>query len=252
MTRSHRQETIIRALRSGQELSATNLAELTGVSAITIRRDLAELETAGLVRRTHGGAVRTMQRGNPLPFDARHREALDAKTRLAGAVSGLIADDESVIIDNGTTCYAVALRLAGRPLTALALSLHAASALASVPGCEVIIPGGPVETDSLACRGTQVLDTLRAMRVDVAVLGACSASPVAGLTSTSLEDARIKRASIDAATRRILVATADKLTRSSSFVFGDAAELTQLVTTADASDDVLDAYRAASVDVIAV
>lgn len=242
----------MRALRSGQEISVANLAQLGGVAAVTIRRDLAELEAAGLLRRTHGGAVRTMQRGNPLPFEDRHREALDQKTRLAAAVAALVNDYESVIIDNGTTCYTVALRLAGRPITALALSLHVAGALAAVPGCEVVIPGGTVETDSLACQGTQVLDTIRSMRVDVAILGACSASPVAGLTSTSLEDARIKRAIIDSATRTILVATADKLIRSSSFKFADPQELTHLVTTSDAPADALAVYRADDVDVTAV
>lgn len=242
----------MRALRSGQVISVASLSELAGVSPVTVRRDLAELEAAGLLRRTHGGAVRTMQRGNPLPFEVRHREGLDEKSRLAAGVSALIADGESVIVDNGTTCYAVALQLAGRPITALALSLHAATALAAVPGCEVIVPGGTVETDSLACTGTQVLEAIRAMRVDTTILGACSASPLAGLTSTSLEDSRIKRAAIDSAARRILAVSADKLTRSSSFKFGDPAELTHLVTTTDAPEDVLCLYRDEAVDVITV
>lgn len=242
----------MRALRSGQVISVASLSELAGVSPVTVRRDLVELEAAGLLRRTHGGAVRTMQRGNPLPFELRHREGLDEKTRLAAGVSALVADYESVIVDNGTTCYAVALQLAGRPITALALSLHAATALAAVPGCEVIVPGGTVETDSLACTGTQVLEAIRAMRVDTTILGACSASPLAGLTSTSLEDARIKRAAIDSAARRILAVSADKLTRSSSFKFGEPAELTHLVTTADAPEDVLSLYRDEAVEVVTV
>lgn len=242
----------MRALQSGQVISVGGLSELTGVSSITVRRDLAELEAAGLLRRTHGGAVRTMQRGNPLPFEIRHREGHDEKTRLALGVAALVADDESIIVDNGTTCYAVALQLAGRPLTALALSLHAATALAAVPGCEVIVPGGAVETDSLACVGTQVLEAVRAMRVDTTILGACSASPLAGLTSTSHEDARIKRAAINAATRRILAVNADKLTRSSSFKFADPGELTHLVTTTDAPEAVLSLYRDDAVEVITV
>ena len=76
-----------------------SLSEITGASAVTIRRDLTELEALGLLRRTHGGAVRTLQRGNPQPFSARHREELDDKTRLADAVAQLIAEDESVIVD---------------------------------------------------------------------------------------------------------------------------------------------------------
>ena len=242
----------MRALRTGQEISVANLSEVTGVSSVTTRRDLADLEAAGLLRRTHGGAVRTMQRGNPQPFAARHRDELDEKTRLAGAAAQLVADDESVIVDNGTTCYAVALRLAGRPLTTLALSLHAAAALAAVPGCEVVVPGGTVQTDSLACTGTQVLETIRSMHVDVTILGACSASPLTGLTSTSLEDARIKRAAIDAASRRVLVVSAEKLTRTSSFTFGGPHDLTHLVTTRNAPEELLSRYRDDAVEVLTV
>ncbi|SDU86553.1 DNA-binding transcriptional regulator of sugar metabolism, DeoR/GlpR family [Microlunatus sagamiharensis] len=175
----------MRAPRGGQEISVASLSEVTGVSSITIRR------------------------------------ASPTWRRPACSAAQLVADDESVIVDNGTTRYAVALRLAGRPLTTLALSLHAAAALAAVPGCEVVVPGGTVETDSLACTGTQVLETIRSMHVDVTVLGACLASPLTGLTSTSLKDARVKRAAIDAATRRrVLVVSADKLTRTSSFRLG--------------------------------
>src|SRR6185369_10645980 len=50
------------------------------------------------------------------------------------AAAALISDYDSLIIDNGTTCHAVAQELAGRPVTALCLSLHAAAALAAVPG----------------------------------------------------------------------------------------------------------------------
>lgn len=218
------------------------LVELTGASAVTIRRDLAELELHGSLSRTHGGARQAFRRGSPLPFSARLGSDQESKVALAEVAAGLVDDHESVIIDNGTTCFEVARCLAGRPITALALSLHAAAALASRPGAYVTVPGGPVETDSLAMTVAGV-EAVRAMRADIAIVGACSASATHGLTSTTFEDAELKRAVIRAASRIVLVASADKLVRSSTFRFAGPADLDHLVTTKDASEDVLEMFR---------
>lgn len=225
-----------------REVSVSDLAELTGVSAVTIRRDLVDLEAHGALTRTHGGARQAPKRGNPQPFSVRLENDVADKEALAEVAAGLVEDHDSVIVDNGTTCAAVARRLAGRPVTALALSLHAAAALASRPGAYVTVPGGPVETDSLAMT-VGGLTAVRAVRADVAVLGACSASASHGLTSTTYEDAELKRAVIQASSRVVLVASADKLTRSSTFQFARPDELTHLVTTRGAPDDLLDVFR---------
>lgn len=229
-----------------------HLAELTGVSAVTIRRDLVDLEAHGALRRVPGGAARTVKHGEHVPFSLRIGEDRDLKARLATAAAELIADYESVIIDNGTTCYAVAQELSGRALTALCLSLHAAVALGSTPGATVIIPGGPVEPDTLAMMGSQAVDAVRHMRADALVLGACSASASRGLTSDLYEDALIKQAGIESSTRRILVTVADKLTRTSNFRFGAPADLTHLVITDDAPPDLLSLFRDEGVEVILV
>lgn len=243
---------ITRSLQTSGTLRVEQLAELTGVSPVTIRRDLADLEAHGNVKRVPGGASRTMKRGEAVPFGMRVAEDRERKAELAAAVAPLISDYESVIIDNGTTCYTVAQELAGRPLTVLALSLHAAVALAGIPGCTVITPGGPVENDTLALTGHQTIDAVRNMRADVLVFGTCSASAERGLTSTLYEDAQIKQAALRSANRRILVTIADKLSRASNFHFGDPSDLTHLVTTADAPPEMVELFSSEGVEVILV
>ncbi len=229
-------------------MRVTDLVELTGASPVTVRRDLVELESLGAISRTHGGVRPAFSRGSPLPFSARLESDLDAKQALAEVAAGLVDDHESIIVDNGTTCLEVARCLAGRPVTALALSLHAAAALGSRPGAYVTVPGGPVETDSLAMTAGG-LEVIRDVRADVAVLGACSASSTHGLTSTTYEDAALKRAVIRASSRTILVAGAEKLSRSSTFRFGEPDDLTHLVTTKDAADDLLALFTDAGVSI---
>lgn len=128
MEREQRHKVIMRTIDRPGITRIDALTELTGVSAVTIHRDLVELEQAGFLARTHGGAKRVPKRGTPQPFAVRQAEDREAKRILAQATAQLIADDEAVIFDNGTTCQAVAQELAGRPITALCLSLHSAVA----------------------------------------------------------------------------------------------------------------------------
>jgi DeoR/GlpR family transcriptional regulator of sugar metabolism len=247
--RSLRHKLIVQSVRTGGHLRIAQLAELTGSSAVTIRRDLVELEAHGSVRRTHGGAARAAKFGEEVPYRIRVGEEQQAKADLAEAAAALINDYDSLIIDNGTTCHAVALELAGRPVTALCLSLHVAGALASVPGARVIVPGGPVEPDTLALYGSQAVDAVRNISADILLLGACSVSATRGLTAVSYEDAEIKKASIQAASKTILVATGAKLNQTSNFRFGAPTDVTHLITTRDADYEVQAAFRAAGVQV---
>lgn len=245
---------IIRAL-GPQPMSVRHLADLTGCSAVTIRRDLADLEGQGLLKRVHGGAVAVDRRGTPMPYAARAAEHARAKAAIARVVSDLVEDDESIVLDNGSTMVAIADELAGRPITAMCLSLRVASALSrpsagdALSPTAIATPGGAVTGESLQYGGASCVEALDGFRADVAVLGACSASPAHGLSVTTSEDARIKRAILASSAHVILAATGDKLSRTSSFRFGSLEQVDDLVTTADVPDAALHEIRAAGVRV---
>lgn len=251
MERSERQRAIIRAVDSGRR-SVADLAELTGISAVTIRRDLSELSAQGVLRRVRGGAAPVINRGEPYPFPLRIASATAEKAALAHAAAALIEPGMSVLIDNGTTALAVATELSGRGVTALALSLHAAAALASRPGNEIIVPGGVVHEGDLAFMGASAVDAVREMRFDYAVIGACAADPATGLTVARSDDAAVKRAALVSARRAILVATTDKFERTAAHRFGSLDDIDTLVTTADAPVAALRDARARGTQVITV
>ncbi|WP_193596606.1 DeoR/GlpR family DNA-binding transcription regulator [Microbacterium sp. YJN-G] len=229
---------IIRSVDSSPR-SVAELVELTRLSAVTVRRDLADLAEQGLLVRTRGGAAPAVRRGAEYPFGLREASEADTKRRLARAAATIVEPGHAVLIDNGTTALAVARELAGLGITAMALSLHAAAALAAVPGNQVLVPGGPVDTDDLAFTSAGAADAVRAMRFDVAFIGACAAHPDHGLTVATWGDAHLKRAALDSSTERVLVATADKFHRTAAHRFGRIGDITTIVTTADAAPSVL-------------
>ncbi|WP_394275003.1 DeoR/GlpR family DNA-binding transcription regulator [Luteococcus sp.] len=232
-----------------QPVSVESLASLTGASAVTIRRDLADLQGHGLLRRVHGGAVSADLRGRPLPYSLRAAENAEQKQAIARAVAALVRDDMSIVVDNGSTMDAVAAALAGRQVTALCMSLRAAVALGGEPGPMVSTPGGPVQPPSLRAGSAASLAALANFRADLAIVGAYSASPSGGLTVTTCDDAAIKRAILAASARVVLAATGDKLARTSAFRFGAIEDLDDLVTTRDAPPEMLDEFVAAGVTV---
>ena len=65
---------ILEDLEQAGSLSVTELAEKYEVSRETIRRDLLRLESDGLLRRMHGGAVRSSNRIDlEIPFTLREK-----------------------------------------------------------------------------------------------------------------------------------------------------------------------------------
>lgn len=251
MQRLKRRKLIIETVASGPR-SIRTLAELTGASAVSIRRDLAELADQGVIQRTRGGAAPMPHRGADYPFTLRQASDIELKLALAQATAKLISPGECVFVDNGTTALAVAEALAGKGITTMAASLHAAAALASKPGNQVIVPGGPVDHDDLAFTSAGATEAVASMRFDTAIIGACAANPDTGLTVAGWGDAQLKRAAFASAQRVILVSVADKFNRTAAHRFAAVADLDTIVTTRSAPPGVIAEAYSTGVTVIEV
>ena len=130
-----RRELALDLLQKQGELSVSELSERTGVSLMTIRRDLEVLEREGAVRRVHGGAVNVASRGYAPPYSVREEREVEAKERIGRMAASMLRERETVILDVGTTAMAVACALRGRrELTVLTYGLQIANVLSKEPG----------------------------------------------------------------------------------------------------------------------
>jgi DeoR/GlpR family transcriptional regulator of sugar metabolism len=233
-----RHRLIAQAVKDSGSATVAELAELTGASEMTIRRDLDTLAVQGVLERFRGGARTLLLRGEEPPFALRAHEAVDAKRRIAAEVSQLVGDGETVLLDSGTTCLEVARLLHGRPVTVMPLSLQAIHVLGDAPApTTLMVPGGRPRRGEGALTGPLTLASLAALRFDTAVLGCCGLSAAEGLTAYDLDDAAVKKAII-AATRRVIAATdGSKLGRTAHAYVGPAALLHTLVTDTTAPPD---------------
>src|ERR1044071_3510989 len=136
--RSVRQRDILKTLQQTRQVDVTALAQRFGVSGMTIRRDLAELDEAGQLQRVHGGAV---IRRAPA-YGSRASIRAPEKAAIARVVAELVEPGAAVGINTGTTCHAVAAELAHRSdLTVVTNALNPAITIRE-GGSRVIVLGG--------------------------------------------------------------------------------------------------------------
>ncbi|WP_017557677.1 DeoR/GlpR family DNA-binding transcription regulator [Nocardiopsis baichengensis] len=252
MDSAERVDLVIARLKEAGEVAVAELAEASGHSEMTIRRDLDRLESQGVLRRVRGGAVSLVPRGQEPPYALRERQAVEAKRRIAERVVSLLPAGAAVALDSGTTALEVARGLAGRPVTVMPLSLQGADALARSPETTVLVAGGELRPGELNLHGPLAEAALAAVRFDAAVLGCCGISAGDGVTAHDLPDVAVKRAMMRSSQRVIAAADATKIGLVTMGHVCPVGEIDTLVTDTGAPEEALAEIRAAGVDVVAV
>ena len=105
--RHNRDGQILQEVLRRQFVSTGDLARQFGVSQVAIRRNLADLEQGGLVRRVHGGVQAVVRPGQTAQYDARLLDSVPAKRAIGQAAAALIRPGETILADSGTTVLEV-------------------------------------------------------------------------------------------------------------------------------------------------
>ena len=208
------------------------------VSPATVRRDLAELERQGKVRRTHGGAVMPSVAQHEDSFQQRLGEAVEAKKRLARAASELLEEDETVFIDSSTTAYyAVRRMLADASNVTFLTSLLPVMDLFSTadPSAVNLVGfGGMFRALTLSFVGPCTIRMIESYRADRTFFSVKGITPDGQLTDANPLEAEVKRAMIRQAASSVLLVDGRKFERQGLSVITHISEVS-LVMTADAS-----------------
>lgn len=233
------------------------LAERLGMSEVTIRQDLAALDSVGRLRRVHGGAVRTgiddSASREERPYEETAVEHARAKAAIGVAAAGLVQSGMCILLDVGTTTAAVADALIARrdlaDLTIVTNSLTTALSLErAVPRFTVIVTGGtlrPLQHSLVSPFAGTILPMVHA---DVAIVGCTGVSVGAGVTNVNLPETELKRQLVESARRTVVVADGHKIGRSDVGVICSLDAIEQVVT-ADVDQDSVEALRAAGATV---
>ena len=253
MYAQERHQAIAGLIRQRGRLAVSDVATTYGVTTETVRRDLAQLERVGVLRRVHGGAVATsaLALGEPglADRDATRRAQKDRIARAA--VDLLPGAGSSILLDAGTSTGRLARLLpTDRPLLVVTHAVPIAAALAGLPCVDLHLVGGHVRGATQAAVGASAVRAIADLRVDVAFVGTNALQPEHGLSTPDAEEADVKRALVAAGRHVVVLADSSKLGAEHLHRFAAMSDVDVVVTDDEVGEASLRALDAAGVEVV--
>ena len=236
-----RRHRIVELLREQGRITVEAMANRFATSAVTIRSDLAALEAAGSLERTHGGALPSkddVDRPLAVKQTLHHAE----KVRIAQVAAALIEDGETVILDSGTTTAEIAKQIRKLELQSINVitnALNIATLLADLPFVRLIMPGGILRPESNSLSGHMAEAALASLHADRLFLGADGLDPERGVMTPHLPEAQLNARMIAIATQVIAVADSSKLMRRNISLIARVDQLHMLITDSAADPEVV-------------
>lgn len=239
MYAEERQQAIASLVIANGRASVAELAQAYDVTTETVRRDLATLDKAGVLRRVHGGAV-PVRALHLVEAGVGERETTRAehKDAIARAAAELLPESgATILLDAGTTTACIAAHLPDdRELVVVTNSVPVAARLAAMPSISLQLLGGRVRGITQATVGEQALRVLDTLRVDMAFIGTNGISARHGLSTPDSDEAAVKRAMVSAANYVVAVADSSKIGREDFVSFTPLSSVDTLITDSEITD----------------
>lgn len=242
-----REQAILLELDDRGRVEVSDLSHRFGVSTVTIRKDLENLERRSMLRRIRGGAL-TAQRSDEGAFEFRQRVAAKAKRAIAREAATLVAPGDVIAMDSSTTCFYLAEELVDiNPLTVITNGLRTSAHLLAHSTATVIMPGGVLRRASESMVGFfgGVLDGRG--RVDKGFFGLVGLSLERGLLDITPEEAHAKEA-MAAICRQVWgLFDSSKVERFGTHPFVSVERVTGLISDSGVPHDIHQRWLAAGV-----
>ena len=212
---AERQKKMMEYIEANTSAQIHELAEIFHVSEATVRRDLDELDQQGVLRRTHGGAIKV---DRSTSYESMYSEKIaqmtEEKQHIAERAAQLVHPGDTVILDSGTTTFYIAQALTQHEnLTLITNDLYIAYQTPIHPSSTLIVTGGTRRRGRQELVGTVTESFLRKTHVDIAFIGVDGVDLLSGATNASFSEAGVKTLMISAAERSVIAVDHTKFGR---------------------------------------
>ncbi len=249
---NYRHKKILEMVYQRKSVSADELATEFGVSKITIRRDLDTLALDKLLERTRGGAISISDLGFEEIFEDKDHTAKKEKSLIGKYMASLIADNETVFLNAGSTTLEVLRHLKDKKVRVV--TNNAASLLLELdPNIELILLGGDYRPQSRSLVGSLTIASLQSIYSSLTVLGINGVSIKRGCTTAVQLETSVNKAMLDNSSDRVVVvADHSKMNCVSSFLTCPLNRVDLLVTDWMTPVAFCDELKAAGLNVVRV
>ncbi len=246
-----------------EELGDITLTQLSsripGVSVMTLRRDLIQLEKEGYILRTRGGAVSLRKLGaaeglnvpgEENEYALRARENMDAKNRIAEKALPFVQRGTSIYLDAGSTIMCLAKRIPDETLSIITNGTNIAQTLVCNHRITVMMPGGTVNRNTLSVSGPDSLSFVDKINIELAFMSASAFSLEAGFSVSNIYEAELKHKIIMRAKRTIMLMDSSKIGKNLLFTIAALADIDILLCEKTPSAEILEAARQNGVEIL--
>ena len=228
-----RQQIISDILAENGIVLVSRLAERFGVSELTIRRDLDQMEENRLLKRTHGGATVLRNMNAEPDYLQKAASFAEEKRHIARKAAELVQDNDIVMVNSGTTASAVlkAIIESGRSVTIITNNIDVFNYPDTAGRCTIILTGGVYRSRSRSLSGSLSTMPLEGMFANKAFIGVDGISEESGLTTPIFEESVVSRMMLRHTSGKVYVITThNKIGVTSNYQIGRIDEISGIIT----------------------
>lgn len=250
-TTVERRSLILKTLESKGQVSVNELSNTFGVSEVTIRNDLSQLEEKNMLLRARGGAIKLETVGFDFELSDKDKIHLKEKQKIGQKASAFVHDGDTIIIDSGTTSMELARNLMQiGDLTVITNALNIATQLTKNKNINTIIPGGFLRKQSMSLIGAPAERGFKNYYCDKLFLGVDGLDIDFGLSTPNVEEAHLNQTMIDISKQVILLADSSKFLRRSLAFICPVSSIDVLITDNGIHPDTKRKFEHAGVEVV--
>lgn len=253
MLERERHRLIVKFVGERSIVSVSELLELLGASEATIRRDINTLAERGEIKRIRGGAEAVRPRHETrlvgMPFAMSQDIHVAQKRAIARAAAALIAPGESIIINGGTTTFALVEFLADHELDILTNSFPIAAQLLATSRNRITLPGGTIFREQnivLSPFDNDIIENFWGNRL----FTGCYGVNRFGIMEADPLIVQAQRKLLRRSENVVVMADSSKLRRKSSMIVAALGDIKTLITDDGAAAEDLEAFKSAGIEVL--
>lgn len=250
-----RKDLIEQRLESTGSVTLKELSVLfPDVSSMTLRRDLIQLEEAGIAIRVKGGAIKDTNshglHGEESAYDVRENRNIEAKKIIATKAMTFLETGRAIYLDAGSTIMTFSKLLPDHDYSFVTSGINTAISLLEKEQPSVILLGGYANRNTLSLSGPLSKNILESINIDIAYISASGYTKDNHFTVSNIYEAELKKYIIEKAKKVIVLIDSEKIGKSLPYTFAQTKSIDYFVTERALSKDVSDYLKSEHVTLI--
>lgn len=250
MVADNRRKNILELLNKNGSVRVTELSRLFDISEVTIRTDLADMENKGLLTRVHGGAVSSYKPYYNMNLNQRMSTNLEQKEIIAKKIAGMIEDNDTVMLNSGTTTLLVFRAIPSHlTLNIVTNSISIALEGTTNPNFNIILLGGLINSKYQFTFGDDAIRQLKSYHADKLILSVDGIDPEHGFSTYYDKEAEIDRIMLEKSNVSIVAADHSKFNRCAFTKISGLSVADYIVTDAGVPDALKNKIKKLSIEI---